>query len=162
MVTFRNSDNSEITYWGGWSNTGGTPMYTISLKKLEIKRVVFNGFHTIVFWSDNSQTKVSFDGEGDIDYEKALALAVSKKFLGSTTAFLKAFNNAEYFPKPSHRAKLLTNQYIDDETSNLIELDALSKMVGKKITVVEEMNPGWYSWRGTLIPEKCLYFYAKK
>ena len=52
------------------------------LNKPEIKDVKFNGPATIVFWSDNTKTIVKCEDE-DFDKEKGLAMAISKKFLGS-------------------------------------------------------------------------------
>lgn len=52
------------------------------MNKPEIKDVKFNGPATIVFWSDNTKTIVKCEDE-DFDKEKGLAMAISKKFLGS-------------------------------------------------------------------------------
>lgn len=54
----------------------------VKLNKPEIKDVKFNGPATIVFWSDNTKTIVKCEDE-DFDKEKGLAMAISKKFLGS-------------------------------------------------------------------------------
>ena len=60
---------------------GATNLY--GTYKLEIKKVIFNKPATIVFWSDGTKTVVKC-GENDIyDPEKGLAMAVSKKFLGT-------------------------------------------------------------------------------
>lgn len=48
----------------------------------EIKRVIFNGPATIVFWSDNTKTIVKcMDGEL-FDEEKGIAMAFMKKMYG--------------------------------------------------------------------------------
>ena len=51
--------------------------------RAKIKNVIFNDPATIVFWSDGTKTVVKC-GENDIyDPEKGLAMAVSKKYLGT-------------------------------------------------------------------------------
>lgn len=59
-------------------------MYYCSTKpESKIKNVIFNDPATIVFWSDGTKTVVKC-GENDIyDPEKGLAMAVSKKYLGT-------------------------------------------------------------------------------
>ena len=53
------------------------------VKKLEIKKVIFNCPATIVFWSDGSKTVVKC-GENDFyDHEKGLAMCIVKRFLGN-------------------------------------------------------------------------------
>ncbi len=48
----------------------------------EIKNVIFSGPYTIVMWSDGDKTIVRCDDE-NFDKEKGLAMAISKKFLGT-------------------------------------------------------------------------------
>ena len=57
--------------------------YNSMWKRTKIKNVIFNDPATIVFWSDGTKTVVKC-GENDIyDPEKGLAMAVSKKCLGT-------------------------------------------------------------------------------
>ena len=57
--------------------------YNSMWKRTKIKNVIFNDPATIVFWSDGTKTVVKC-GENDIyDPEKGLAMAVSKKYLGT-------------------------------------------------------------------------------
>ena len=60
--------------------------YTYRIKsvkeKVEIKKVIFNGPCTIVSWSDGDRTIVRCNSE-DFDKEKGLAMAITKKFLGT-------------------------------------------------------------------------------
>ena len=57
--------------------------YNSMWKRAKIKNVIFNDPATIVFWSDGTKTVVKC-GENDIyDPEKGLAMAVSKKCLGT-------------------------------------------------------------------------------
>lgn len=57
----------------------------------EIKKVIYNGNHTIVLWEDGTKTVVAC-GEGDkYDPEKGLAMAISKKALGNTSAYYETF-----------------------------------------------------------------------
>lgn len=57
--------------------------YNSMWKRTKIKNVIFNDPATIVLWSDGTKTVVKC-GENDIyDPEKGLAMAVSKKYLGT-------------------------------------------------------------------------------
>lgn len=51
--------------------------------KPSIKRVIFNDPATIVFWSDGEKTIVKCAEDEHYDKEKGLAIAISKKFLGT-------------------------------------------------------------------------------
>jgi hypothetical protein len=48
----------------------------------EIKKVIFNGPATIVFWDDGEKTIVKCMDEDIYDPEKGLAMAICKKVLG--------------------------------------------------------------------------------
>lgn len=50
--------------------------------KFEIKEVKFNGPATIVFWKDGTKTVVKCGPHDKIDYEKGLAMAITKRALG--------------------------------------------------------------------------------
>ena len=53
------------------------------VKKLEIKKVIFNDPATIVFWTDNSKTVVKCGERDTYDPEKGLAMCIVKRFLGN-------------------------------------------------------------------------------
>lgn len=48
----------------------------------KIKKVIFSGPMTIVLWNDGTKTMVECKEE-DFDYEKGLAMAIAKKYLGT-------------------------------------------------------------------------------
>lgn len=50
--------------------------------KFKIKKVIFNKPATIVFWEDGTKTVVKASGE-NFDKEKGLAMAITKRILGS-------------------------------------------------------------------------------
>ena len=49
----------------------------------EIKRVIFNGPATIVFWNDNTKTIVKCMKDEEFDEEKGIAMAFMKKLYGT-------------------------------------------------------------------------------
>lgn len=53
------------------------------MKNMEIKDVIFNDPATIVFWGDGTKTIVKCQDGDTFDKEKGLAMAISKKMLGS-------------------------------------------------------------------------------
>ena len=55
---------------------------TIVIGNYDIKNVIFNPPATIVFWADGTKTVVKAHGE-EFDPEKGLAMAISKKVLGT-------------------------------------------------------------------------------
>lgn len=56
-----------------------------------IRKVVFNGPTTIVFWSDNTKTVVKCGPDDIFDKEKGLAMAICKKMACNDTRFHKVF-----------------------------------------------------------------------
>lgn len=56
-----------------------------SSKKPEIKKVIYSGPCTIVLWSDGDKTIVRCKNE-EFDKEKGLAMAVTKKFMGTNAS----------------------------------------------------------------------------
>ena len=69
-------------------------------KAREIERVIFSDQMTIVLWGDGTKTMVKCDEEV-FDYEKGLAMAIAKKFLGTNKSKSNYF---EVFKKwiPEH------------------------------------------------------------
>ncbi len=58
---------------------------------LKIKNVIFNGPATVVYWSDGSKTVVKCQPGEVLDYEKGLAMAISKKMLGNCGSYYNEF-----------------------------------------------------------------------
>lgn len=63
------------------------PKHPISC--ITIKKVIFNGPATIVFWSDGIKTTVKCTEDDIYDQEKGLAMAICKRVLGDN--FKKTF-----------------------------------------------------------------------
>ena len=64
---------------------------------IRIKKVMFNGPATIVYWSDNTKTIVKcMEGE-EFDHEKGLAMAICKRLYGDNfhRVFKDSLKNAE-------------------------------------------------------------------
>ena len=60
--------------------------YGICNNKPEIKNVIFSGPCTIVLWSDGDKTIVRCGEDDTFDKEKGLAMAISKKMLGTNSS----------------------------------------------------------------------------
>lgn len=60
--------------------------YGICNDKPEIKNVIFSGPCTIVLWSDGDKTIVRCGEDDTFDKEKGLAMAISKKMLGTNSS----------------------------------------------------------------------------
>ena len=92
--------------------------YNAMWKRTKIKNVIFNDPATIVFWSDGTKTVVKC-GENDIyDPEKGLAMAVSKKCLGTNKSHSNYMDEfKKWLPK-------------EEELSNPIEdvVDSIKKV----------------------------------
>lgn len=56
-----------------------------------IKKVLFKNPATIVFWDDNTKTVVKCSEHDDFDWEKGLAMAISKKFFGNEGNYYNNF-----------------------------------------------------------------------
>lgn len=62
-------------------------MFSTHKRKVEyptINYVLFNNPATIIFWSDGTKTVVKCDKNEEYDPEKGMAMAVAKKFLGTS------------------------------------------------------------------------------
>lgn len=66
----------------------------------KIKDVIYNGPATIVLWGDNTKTVVKAQEGDEIDYEKGLAMAISKKALGNKGNYCEIFKQWGYIPDP--------------------------------------------------------------
>lgn len=74
----------------------------INLKKqikseFSIKKVIFNKPATIVFWEDGAKTVVKCGKRDTFDYEKGIAMAITKKAFGNTNGYYKKIKN--FLPK---------------------------------------------------------------
>lgn len=58
---------------------------------IKIKKVHFNPPVTVVIWEDGTKTIVRTQGKDTFDPEKGLAMAISKKALGNTSAYYDEF-----------------------------------------------------------------------
>lgn len=63
----------------------------------KIKDVIFNGPATIVLWKDGTKTVVKAQEGEIVDYEKGLAMAISKRMLGNKGSYYDTFT--KYLPK---------------------------------------------------------------
>lgn len=66
----------------------------------KIKDVIYNGPATIVLWADNTKTVVKAQEGDEIDYEKGLAMAISKKALGNKGNYCETFKKWKYEGEP--------------------------------------------------------------
>lgn len=67
----------------------------------KIKKVVYNGPATIVFWKDGTKTVVKCEDE-EYDPEKGLAMAITKKALGNNYKYYNVFKKWLPEEKPSN------------------------------------------------------------
>lgn len=58
-------------------------------KEREIKKVIFNGPATVVYWGDGTKTVVKCSKDDEFDPEKGLAMAIAKKFFGNENGYSK-------------------------------------------------------------------------
>lgn len=87
-------------------------------KSITIKKVIFNNPATIVIWADGTKTVVKKSEDDDWDPEKGLAMAIVKRYFGST-AFIKKYTEEE-------------NNKIED-SNPIIIIDNITNSLGKKI-----------------------------
>lgn len=59
--------------------------------RLDITKVIFNDPATIVFWTDGTKTVVKVGKDEIFDYEKGLAMAISKKFFDNKSSYYNKF-----------------------------------------------------------------------
>jgi hypothetical protein len=67
----------------------------ITPSPFSIKKVIFNGPATIVYWADGTKTVVKAQPGEVYDREKGLAMAISKKALGNKGNYLETFKKWE-------------------------------------------------------------------
>lgn len=78
------------------SSSSGS-IYTGTKVMLKIKDVIYSNPATIVFWDDGTKTVVRCGKDETFDPEKGLAMAISKRVLGSNYAWHGRFN--KWLPK---------------------------------------------------------------
>ena len=102
-VAFADNDPKAVYLYTGRSN-GKTQMlkevlnsmYGTKAFKYDIKKVIFSGPCTIVFWQDGTKTMVR-QQEGDVlDKEKGLAMAIAKRVYGDKSNFNDIFKKNIY------------------------------------------------------------------
>lgn len=60
------------------------------------KIVVYNDKATVIFWKDGTQTKVVLGDSDYPDLEKAVAMAIAKKYYGSFTWMERSLSRVKY------------------------------------------------------------------
>lgn len=88
-------------------------------KKLEIEKVIFNDPATIIYWNDGTKTVVKCEGE-EFDPEKGMAMAIAKKFLGTSKT---KGNYYDIFRKwlPEENIQITSNFDMDTIMENLVD-----------------------------------------
>lgn len=81
------------TMWPKINPCYGKALY---IKLPQIENVIFNGPATIVKWSDGTKTVVKAQDGEIVDYEKGLAMAISKRALGNEGNYYNTF--AKWLP----------------------------------------------------------------
>lgn len=93
-----------------------------SRRKHEIKKVIFNGPATVVYWGDGTKTVVKCSKDDEFDPEKGLAMAIVKKFFGNENGYSK-------------NIKKWVDTYEDKDTDTNINTGAIG-VVGNSFTDV--------------------------
>lgn len=83
-----------VTFRMGVEDEKGTPD-EISMPKIK-RIVVYNGFVTKIFWKDGSDTTVKLNAHDNYDLEKAVAIAIAKKFYGSYENMNRSISRVKY------------------------------------------------------------------
>ena len=71
-------------------------MYGAKAFKYDIKKVIFSGPCTIIFWQDGTKTMVRQQGEAILDQEKGLAMAIAKRVYGDKGNYNNVFKRWIY------------------------------------------------------------------
>ena len=121
-------------------------MYGTKALKFEIKKVIFSGPCTIVFWADGTKTMVrQQDGDKDVDYEKGLAMAIAKKVYsneGNYNNIFKRWLVGEDWRKKERLAKKLAK--VTDDICDLVENKAsdeeLKEAIDESKEIIDKMK----------------------
>lgn len=72
-----------------------------------VRKIIFNGDATIVFWEDDTKTVVKWDGSGEWSEYTAFCAAFAIKMFGSNSHLKRVIkDNAEYHMKPKKPSKV--------------------------------------------------------
>ena len=90
-------------------------LYNIFSSSFNIKDIKFSGYTVVVFWDDNTKTKVTMDKtEKEYDFEKALFAAYTKKaisFVGKNSKDRRIDNILKkWYPKYEENKKDIEKQ----------------------------------------------------
>lgn len=130
--------------------SGDGCVYYIQTLIPPIRRVLFHNPATIVFWADGTKTVVKAHGE-EFDPEKGLAMAISKKALGTG-----------YYPEIKKWTEKCHKKNEDDESSAWEELkkkldkamnkvaDAMKETVNMADTIRSEITMSEEVWNNVL------------
>lgn len=72
----------------------------------KIEKVIFNGPATIVLWSDGTKTVVKCQKDDMCDYEKGLAMAITKKALGNQGNYCNELKKWTQPAPPSYKSAM--------------------------------------------------------
>ena len=83
-------------HFGSYSNGSLFLLAQPSLSPNAVKRVIYDGPATIVFWEDGTKTVVKLADGDRPDLEKGLAMACAKKLFGNKGSYRKVFDRHLY------------------------------------------------------------------
>lgn len=131
---------------GGFTTPTKLHVGTLYIKHPEIKKVHFSGPVTCVIWTDGTKTLVRCQDGETLDPEKGLAMAISKKFLGTNAT---GSNYYDEFHKwlPKKEEKISPKDWADGLTNALRGLCRDSLTAGKALqgVVYRFVNGQWGS-----------------
>lgn len=98
-------------------------------RKFEIKEVIFNGPATIILWGNGDKTVVKCRLGDEFDFEKGLAMAISKYVLGNNYEYYNTFKHylKPYLKKESHDDVDVLASNLDQIRKSLEEVSYLGK-----------------------------------
>ncbi|MBO7451863.1 MAG: hypothetical protein J6U54_16075 [Clostridiales bacterium] len=105
--------------------------------KFEIKKVIFSGPCTIVFWADGTKTMVRVQGNDKLDREKGLAMAIAKKAYGNKGSYGNIFKRwllGENWRKLERAAAKIAKMAKVDKASD----EDLKKAIDKSKKIIEK------------------------
>lgn len=120
-------------------------MYGNKALKFEIKKVIFSGPCTIVFWEDGTKTMVRQQENDILDHEKGLAMAIAKKVYGNKSNYnnvLKRWLVGEDWRKKERLAKKLAKATDDicDLVENKASDEELKEAIDESKEIIDKMK----------------------
>ena len=113
--------------------------------KFQIKKVIFSGPCTIVFWEDGTKTMVRQQENDILDKEKGLAMAIAKKVYGNKGNYnnvLKRWLVGKDWRKKERLAKKLAK--VTDDICDLVENKAsdeeLKETIDESREIIDNMK----------------------